>query len=44
MYSVTLDPDPNRAKILDQDPNSMYWIHNTGYKYRIAEDIKYTLS
>ena len=28
------DPDPNWAKILDPDPNSMYsiWIHNTGVK------------
>ena len=22
--SITLDPDPNWAKILDPDPNSMY--------------------
>ena len=24
IYNITLDPDPNRAKILDPDPNSMY--------------------
>ena len=30
--SITLDPDPNWAKILDPDPNSMYLdpqVHNT---------------
>ena len=24
IYSITLDPDPNWAKVLDPDPNSMY--------------------
>ena len=32
---MTVDLDPNLAKILDPDPNSMYsiWIHNTAQKY-----------
>ena len=28
--NITLDPDPNWAKIADPGPNSMNWFHNTG--------------
>ena len=42
MYNNTMDPDPIWAKILDQDPNSMYriWLHNTDLKNLKVLDIE----